>query len=209
MTDIKGRFVTLEGPEGAGKSTQARLLADYLAEEGCQVVRTREPGGVSIAEQLREMLLNTQNFIYPTAELLLYAAGRAQHTEELILPALKEGKYVICERYTHASIAYQGYGRGLDIELIKKLNEVASGSLSPDATIILDIDAALGLERVKKSNRGLDRLESENISFHKRVRQGYLEMVEKYAKVSLVDASESPDEIHKAILGILKEKKII
>jgi dTMP kinase len=206
---MRGKFIALEGPEGAGKSTQAEMLASYMKDRGHDVVRTREPGGVSIAEQLREMLLNPGNFIFPRAELLLYAAGRAQHTEELILPALKEGKHVVCERYTHASVAYQGYGRGLDIGLINMLNDIAAGGVAPDAVIIMDIDVAQGLARVRSSNRGLDRLESENISFHKKVREGYLEIVKTNPDISVVDASQSKEDIHNRILQILKGKNIV
>jgi len=164
VLSFKGKFITLEGPEGAGKSTQAGVIADFLEQQGKKVVRTREPGGVSIAEELREILLNPENIIFPRAELLLYAAGRAQHTGELIMPALEEGKYVICERFTHASIAYQGYGRNLDIELIRKLNQIATEGVTPDLTVIMDIDVKEGLKRVRKSNRQFDRLESENIT---------------------------------------------
>lgn len=206
MTKRNGKFITLEGPEGSGKSTQARLLADYLTEKGIDVVRTREPGGVSIAEQLREMLLNPDNVICARAELLLYASGRAQHTEELILPALKEGKYVICERYTHASIAYQGYGRGLDMDLINQLNNVATGGLCPDITIILDIDVEKGLKRVETSCRDFDRLECENISFHQKVRDGYLAIANDDPRVLIVDSDNPVEDIHKRVVNILKEK---
>jgi len=209
VLSFKGKFITLEGPEGAGKSTQAGVIADFLEQQGKKVVRTREPGGVSIAEELREILLNPENIIFPRAELLLYAAGRAQHTGELIMPALEEGKYVICERFTHASIAYQGYGRNLDIELIRKLNQIATEGVTPDLTVIMDIDVKEGLKRVRKSNRQFDRLESENISFHQRVRDGYLKIAEEDPLVEVVDASLPQDEISKRIIQILKEKNIV
>ena len=164
---------------------------------------------MSISEQLREILLKPTNIIYPQAELLLYAAGRAQHTMEFIIPALKEGKYVICERYTHASIAYQGYGRGLDLEIIKKLNEIATQGVRPVITIILDIEVEEGLKRVWNFAGGLDRLESENISFHKRVRDGYLKIASNNTRVVVIDATLSAEKIHKNIVDILESRKII
>jgi dTMP kinase len=205
----KGIFITFEGPEGSGKSTQAKLLSEYVSELGIDVVRTREPGGVSIAEQLREMLLNPDNMIYPRAELLLYAAGRAQHTEELIQPALNAGKCVICERYVYASVAYQGYGRGLDIDLIKELNKVATGGIAPDVTIILDIDVKEGLKRVERSDRVLDRLEQENISFHEKVRNGYLELARENPDIVVINTMDSQENILNKIISILKDKKLI
>ncbi|MBN2406809.1 MAG: dTMP kinase [Elusimicrobia bacterium] len=205
----RGRFITLEGPEGSGKSTQTRLLVEYIAGLGRPVIHTREPGGVSISEKLREILLNKDNRIFPKAELMLYASGRAQHTEELIMPALLSGKYVVCERYIHASIAYQGYGRGLDIELIRKLNDMATGGLVPDITIYMDIEAAEGLKRVERSNRSLDRLESENISFHERVRQGYLSMAGTDPRIVTLDARNSREDIHAHIIDILRSRNII
>ncbi len=209
MTNLKGKFITLEGPEGSGKSTQAGKLAEYFLNCGVKVVRTREPGGVEISEKLREMLLNPDNVISSRTELLLYAAGRAQHTEELILPVLKEGGTVICERYTHASIAYQGFGRGLDIGLIKELNKVATLGVAPDITIILDIDVEEGLKRVQKSNRGLDRLESEDILFHKRVREGYLKLADKDNSIAVINTMDTQDNIYEKILCLLKERDII
>lgn len=205
----KGKFITLEGPEGSGKSTQAKMLADYLEGKGLEVIRTREPGGVSIAEQLRDILLNPTNIIYPDTELLLYTAGRAQHTQELILPALEKGKYVICERYTHASIAYQGYGRGLSMELINDLNKVATSGITPILTIILDIDADKGLKRVRESSGQFDRLEAENITFHERVREGYLKMADTDPKIIILDSTESKEKIHTRIIRLLDEKGLL
>jgi len=209
MSKQDGLFISLEGPEGSGKTTQARLLAEYLSKNGIDVVKTREPGGVSIAEQLREMLLNPDNIISPRAELLLYAAGRAQHTEELIIPALKEGKYVICERYVHASIAYQGYGRGLDLGLIMELNRVATNGIWPDLTVILDTDVEKGLERVKQVSKEFDRLESENISFHRKVREGYMELAKQDPDIVVIDTVESIEDINKKIVSVLSERKFI
>jgi len=204
----KSFFITLEGPEGAGKSTQAGVVTDYLTDLGMDVVRTREPGGVSISEQLREILLKPGSAISPRTELLLYAAGRAQHTSELIMPALKEGKSVICERYTHASLAYQGYGRQLDKELIRTLNEVATMGLKPDLTIIFNISAEEGLSRVASSERTFDRLESENIQFHRRVRDGYLALAENDPNIEVVDARLPEKALSEKIIEILRRRKI-
>ncbi|MFH1416329.1 MAG: dTMP kinase [Elusimicrobiota bacterium] len=209
MAELQGKFITLEGPEGSGKSTQALMLAEYLSGRGDEVVKTREPGGVSIAEQLREMLLNPDNIICSKTELLLYAAGRAQHTEELILPALRQGKYVICERFTHATVAYQGYGRGLDMKLIEELNNVATGGIQPDITVILDVPADEGLNRVKKSNRSFDRLESENISFHRKVRAGYLELARLNGDIEVIESIGTPESVHEKIINLLEEKGIL
>ncbi|MFC2061802.1 dTMP kinase [Elusimicrobiota bacterium] len=206
---LKGKFITFEGPEGCGKSTQTGLLVEYLKSKDLNVIHTREPGGVSIAEELREILLKPGNTIFPRAELMLYASGRAQHTQELIQPALEEGKFVVCERYTHASIAYQGYGRGLDIGLIRDLNKIATEGIAPDLTILIDIDVEEGLTRVRKSNRTFDRLESENIEFHRKVRQGYLKLAGEDPDMVIVDAKEDKEKIHKTIIETLVSRKII
>jgi dTMP kinase len=184
-------------------------LADYVRDCGYDVICTREPGGVSIAEQLREILLDNESRIYPTAELLLYAAGRAQHTQEKIMPALKDSKFVICERFTHASIAYQGYGRGLNRELINKLNYIATGGIKPDLTIILDIDVETGLKRAKAADGKLDRLESENISFHKKVRDGYLKLAEENTDIEVVSSLNPVEKIKEQIVKILKRRDLI
>ncbi|NLB34223.1 MAG: dTMP kinase [Elusimicrobia bacterium] len=204
----KSFFITFEGPEGAGKSTQAGVVMEHLKSQGMDVVKTREPGGVSISEQLREILLNPSSTISPRTELLLYAAGRAQHTSELIMPALKAGKSVLCERYTHASLAYQGYGRQLDKDLVNMLNEVATMGLKPDLTIMFNISAEEGLGRVASSDRTFDRLESENIEFHRRVREGYLALAAKDPNVELVDATLPEKELSKEIIKILKRRNI-
>ncbi|MFC2091438.1 dTMP kinase [Elusimicrobiota bacterium] len=206
---LKGSFITLEGPEGSGKTTQAQMLTEFLTAKGIDVVRTREPGGVSIAEKLREMLLDPDNIIFPKTELLLYASGRAQHTQELIMPALKEGKYVICERYVHASLAYQGYGRGLDMKLIKQLNRISTSGIKPNITFILDIDVEDGLKRVQEANGKFDRLESENIGFHKKVRTGYIELSREDPNIVVLDGGNYQDKICHKMIQILKARRII
>ncbi len=204
-----GSFISLEGPEGSGKSTQALMLSRYLESIGINSVRTREPGGVSISENLRSLLLNPGSIISPRTELLLYAAGRSQHTDELIQPALSRGDFVISERYTHASLAYQGYGRGLDLNLINKLNYIATGGVSPDLVILLDIESSRGLKRVESSGRDLDRLESEDMEFHRRVREGYLEMAGRDETIEVVDSSLPLQQVHGIIIKLIKKHELI
>jgi len=203
----EGFFITLEGPDGSGKSTQSLLLARYLKRKGYKVVHTREPGGTSIAEALRRIILNPKNRISKVTEVLLYEAGRAQHTLELILPALQDGKTVICERYTDATLAYQGYGRKLDIRMVKELNRIASSGLQPDLTILLDLDVREGLNRVRKISRGrMDRMERESIRFHERVRKGYLEIASREpGRVKLITVKETPQKTHLEIVKVIKK----
>lgn len=205
----KGFFVTLEGPDGGGKTTQAKLLTKYLKDNGCRVVLTREPGGTRIAELIRRILLNPLNRVTPLAELLLYEAGRAEHVNEIILPALKSGNIVVCDRYTDATMAYQGWGRGLNVEDIKCLNKIATGGLMPDLTIFLDIGTKAGLVRTaqKAIKNGLDRLESESVQFHKRVRKGYIRLAELEPKrICVVASGKGIAEVHKEIVKIVESR---
>ncbi len=182
----RGIFITFEGGEGSGKSTQARLLADALKKRRIPVVHTREPGGTSIAESVRKVLLNPASRIAPLTELLLYEAARAQHLAEVVVPALGAGRTVICERYTDATEAYQGFGRGLDLRTIKTLNSIATDRLLPHLTFLLDVPVKRGLatarglakrlsHRAARANGG-DRMERESAAFHGRVRRGYLRL---------------------------------
>ncbi|MCX5776566.1 MAG: dTMP kinase, partial [Candidatus Firestonebacteria bacterium] len=170
-------FITFEGPEGSGKSTQIRLLEKYLIKKGLTVVNTREPGGSVLAEKIRKLLLNSANInIAPPAELLLYLASRAQHVNDKIKPALEKGQAVICDRFSDSTMAYQGYARGLSKKMIKEINEFAAYGLKPDLTIYIDIDVNTGLRRAHKRSGKKDRLESEKAAFHNKVRKGYLEI---------------------------------
>lgn len=196
----KGVFITFEGPDGCGKTTQSVLLLKHLTRRGYKVVHTREPGGTSLAEFLRGVLLNASAEIAPLTELLLYSAARSQHTIEKIKPALASGKVVICERYTDATVAYQGYGRGLNLKLIRQLNSIATGNLKPDLTLVLDLSVDTGFNRMKK-NRIKDRLERESREFHKRVRKGYLKIASGEPKrVKVIDAAGTVSEVHSSIL---------
>lgn len=211
MTIKKGFFITIEGPDGCGKTTQAKRLVQLLRQQGLQVVHTREPGGTSFAENLRSILLNPRFKILPLSELLLYEASRAQHTDEVIRPALSLGKIVICERYTDATCAYQGYGRKLNLTTILKLNRIATGDLKPDLTILLDISVKKGLRRARratgKESQNGDRLEQENSSFHNRVRNGYFVLAKKEPKrIKIVSAEGTIEKVQDKICEIVRDK---
>ncbi len=168
----KGYFITFEGPEGSGKSTHSRLLADFLRKKGVPVLRTREPGGVKISEKIREVLLDPKNKdMDPVCETLLYMAARSQIMRDKIKPALKAGKIVICDRFLDATIAYQGYGEKVDIETIRDMGRIVTGGYLPRLTFLLDIEAEEGL---KRSVGKKDRMEKKSLAFHRRVRRGYL-----------------------------------
>ncbi len=170
----QGLFITLEGPDGAGKSSQTALLSSWLENQGHKVLVTREPGGSSIGKKIRQMVLDPSYSITPTAEAILYGADRAQHVAEEVAPALKKGQIVICDRYIDSLIAYQGYGRGVDRIALKNLNNLATGGLKPDLTILLCISAAEGLARLPQRGNKTDRIEQEDINFHDRVAKGFL-----------------------------------
>lgn len=170
---MKNKLIVFEGIEGCGKTTQIHLCYQWLQSLNAPVILTHEPGGTELGKDIRELLLNKP--LYKTTELLLYAANRAQHTEEILKPALATGKYVLCDRFTDSTIAYQGYGRGIDIDSIHQVNQIATNGLKPDLTIWIDVDVETGLSRKLKQKR-LDRIEEEAIDFHDRVRLGYLTM---------------------------------
>lgn len=197
---MQGIFITFEGIEGSGKSTQVKLLVKYLKARGIAHLTTREPGGTPIAEAIRKILLDPLCAeMLPETELLLYNASRAQHTGELILPALKEGKIVISDRYFDSTYAYQGAARDLDYEVIDRLTAFATFNTSPHLTILLDLPAEAGLARI--GNRELDRLEQEDISFHKKVREQFLFIAKKHSsRYMVIDAQKSSDQIHLEIV---------
>ncbi len=168
-------FVTFEGPEGSGKTTQLKLLAEWLRERGCDVLATREPGGTAISEAIRGILLDpTHTEMQPEAEILLFSAARAQIVAQVIRPHLQGGGIVLCDRYADSTLAYQGYGRGLDLDTLRAITAFATGGLVPDLTIYLDIAIEKGLRR--KVPQEWNRLEAQALAFHQRVREGYLEM---------------------------------
>jgi len=202
----RGIFISLDGVEGCGKSTQAKLLADYMRKLSYTVVLTREPGGTPIAEQIRGILLDPKNAkMTITTELLLYLASRAQHTSEIIIPALSDGKVVICERFSHATFVYQGYVRGFDLSILKQINKVATGGLEPDLTLILDIDPKIGFSR--KSGTSPDRIEKEDIEFHNKVREGYIKIAhEDPLRMKIINAENSIQHVHLCIKGQVEQK---
>lgn len=197
---MKGLFITFEGVDGSGKSTQTNLLATHLEDLGIPVLKTREPGGPPIAEAIRHLLLDTENgAMLPRTELLLYCASRAQHTGEWILPALSAGKTVICDRYFDSTFAYQGAARSLDMEQIRILTEFATFNTVPDLTFLLDIPVSEGMARITKRN--LDRLELEDNSFRELVRAEYLNLAKMNPnRFVVLDASLSPAAIHAQII---------
>lgn len=202
------KLITCEGIEGSGKSTQILRLAAHLRSQGREVVVTREPGGCPIADAIRRILLDPSNSqLCATAELLLYAAARAQHVEEVIRPALAKGAVVLCDRFIDATIAYQGFGRGLDLSLIKELNEVASAGLLPDLTLLFDLPVATGLGRALARNAAVQenegRFEAESLAFHERVRDGYLQGASQEARFSIVDATGTPAEVTERVTRVV------
>lgn len=200
---MKGLFITLEGGDGAGKSTQIRNIESFFAEKGLVVMHTREPGGTAIGEKLRAIVLDRENSeMDDVTEMLIYAASRAQHVREVILPALEEGKAVICDRFTDSSIAYQGYGRELG-EQVAEVNARATGGLEPDITFWMDLDPELGRERVRRGGEP-DRLEREESDFHYRLYEGYKALASKHPeRIKRIDASASIEEIRDEIYSYL------
>lgn len=196
-------FVTFEGIEGSGKSTVMRMLADYLEGCGNQVVITREPGGCGLGRGLRSILLDSRSGrIFPRAELFLFMADRAQHVDEVIRPALDAAQMVFCDRYVDSTFAYQGYGRGENLDNLRAVNSIATGGLLPDLTFLLDLPIQLGLERAGKRNQAQGtvisegRFDSESLKFHQRVRDGYLELArEDPGRIIVIDAAQKPEMV--------------
>ena len=194
----KGFLVSLEGPEGAGKTSVLEALIPILEDRGIEVLSTREPGGVLIGEKIREVILDPSHTeMDPKTELLLYIASRRQHLVEKVLPALEAGKMVIMDRFIDSSVAYQGFGRGLDIDAIDWLNEFATDGLKPDLTLYFDIEVEEGLARIAaNSNREVNRLDMEGLDLHRKVRQGYLSLLEREGnRIEKIDASLPLDQV--------------
>lgn len=199
----KGYFIVVEGPDGSGKTTVCNLLATKLKEEGKQIVHTREPGGIDIAEQIRNVILDPKNEAMDgKTEALLYAASRRQHLVERVIPSIEEGKIVLCERFVYSSLVYQGYARGLGIDEVFAINKFAIGDMMPDLVIYLDVDEKVGLSRVD-SRGNKDRLDGESSQFHKRVVEGYKLIKERFKDFKVVDASRDVDTVLKECLDII------
>lgn len=198
----KGLFITFEGCDGCGKTTQIELLNKYLSGKGYKTLLTREPGAKGLGEKLREILLNYDGEVSPNCESFLFLADRAQHVDCIIKPALEDGKIILCDRHTDSTVAYQGYGRGLDLERIHQLNTIATSGLKPDLTIVLDVDVETSMKRVGKEK---DRMESAGIEFFKRVRQGFLEIAKKEPqRVKVINSSDTIENIHKQIVELVE-----
>ncbi|CEG24633.1 dTMP kinase [Peribacillus castrilensis] len=194
----RGIFITMEGPEGAGKTTITQMLGKALQQEGYQVLLTREPGGVPISEQIREVILNKDNTAMDSrTEALLYAAARRQHLVEVVMPELERGGIVLCDRFIDSSLAYQGHARGLDIEEVYNINKFAIGDMMPDATLFFDIDPEEGLRRIQSNGeREVNRLDLEALDFHKKVCEGYQFIINRWKeRFIIVDAGRTIDEV--------------
>lgn len=197
----KGLFITFEGADGCGKTTQMKLLAEYLQEKGHEVVITREPGGKGLGEKVREILLNYDGEVSDRCESFLFLADRAQNIDIIVNPAVEAGKIVLCDRHIDSTVAYQGFGRGLDIERINMLNNLATNGRKPDLTFVFDIDVETSMQRVGKHK---DRMENAGKEFHNRVRFGYLELAKKEPdRIKVIDATKSIEEIHACLIDAI------
>jgi len=207
----KGYFIAFEGIDGCGKGTQIKRLKELFEEKGIDSLFTREPGGIKLSEKIRELLLDKENSeMTDTCEMMLFAASRSMSVEKLIVPALKEGKVVVCDRYVDSSIAYQGGARGLGVDLVRDLNLIATGGLNPDLTILLDLAGEIGASRNEQMGGKDDRMESNGVAFQNKVRQVYLENAalapDRYL---IVDASKSRDEIFDVIKSELEARGVL
>lgn len=205
---MKGKFITLEGPDGSGKTTAAKIVAEKLQAAGYKVLLTREPGGIDISEQIRNIILDTNNTAMDArTEALLYAAARRQHLVEKVAPALNEGYIVLCDRFVDSSLVYQGVGRKIGIDEVYQMNQFAIGDIVPDATIFFDLPYEVGLARISKGERVADRLDLESNDFHQAVYDGYMLICEKFAdRITKIDANKTVDEVVAQVMAVIKSK---
>lgn len=204
MTGKNGLFITFEGGDGCGKTTQLNLAAKYFEEKGKNIVITREPGSVGLGQRLRELILHYDGDIDSTAEAFLFLADRAQHIAKLVKPSIEAGKIVLCDRHTDSTVAYQGYGRGEDIEQITHLNNLATQGIKPDLTLVFDVSEEIAQQRVGSKK---DRMESAGNDFHKRVRNGYLEIAKQEPKrVKVIDSNLSIEKVFEQVKKYIDEK---
>lgn len=203
-----GYFITLEGPDGSGKTTQARLLAEWLREQEYEVILTREPGGTDIGDQIRAVLHDPHNTAMDArAEILLYSASRAQHVAQLIRPALAAGKIVISDRYAASTLAYQGHGRELDLKTLRTITNFATGGLAPDLTLYLDIAPRVGLQRRQLSGGEWNRMDAETLGFHQRARDGYLKLAQmEPERWWIVDADRPVEEVQTEVRSLVQAR---
>ncbi len=206
---MKGKFIAFEGCEGSGKSTQLKLLAEYLIGHGVDFILTREPGGSEISEQIRGIILNGKNTdMCDECEALLYAAARVQHLKQTVMPALEDGKLVICDRYIYSSLAYQGYARGLGVEFVESVNAYALEYCPADMTVFLDISPVDAFERKHGADEN-DRMEQQGLEFHKRVYAGYKALQAKHPDICAVDCLGTKEQTAEKIINLLKERRVI
>jgi len=203
---LNGKFITFEGPEGSGKTSVIIGVVKYLEEEGYSVLTTREPGGIKIAEDIRSIILDKDNVEMDAhAEALLFAASRSQHFNEKILPALKENKVIICDRFIDSSLAYQGHARGLGIDQVYEINKFAIGDSLPELTLFIDVPPRVGLERVFTNIRKIDRLDLETLEFHEKVYEGYMIIAKKYQnRFKIVDGTQPIEKVIEDAIKIIK-----
>ncbi len=200
-----GFFITIEGPEGSGKSTLTKGIIEFLKNKGYEVVYSREPGGTGVGESIRDILLTSSKEMDPMTEVFLFLAARRENVSKNILPALRDGKVVVCDRYTDSTSAYQGYGRGLNIKLLGRLNKIATSGIKPDITLFVDIDPETGFQRISRKN--LDRIEKENLDFHRRVREGYLKIAKIASKrVKVLDGTLNPEKLLEVAISLVLKR---
>ena len=206
----RGLFITFEGVEGSGKTTQAKILARWLKAQGRKVLLTREPGGPYISEKIRKILLDARHHeMHPLTELLLLEASRSQHMHQVIAPALKAGAIVICDRFADSSTAYQGYGRRMDLDMVRRLNDIATAGCRPALTMVIDVPVDVGFSRAAKRKRSFDRMESQQQAFHQRVRKGFQALAQgEPARVKLLDGRFPPDVIQAAVRQLVLSRLI-
>ncbi len=201
----KGYFISFEGPEGSGKTTQMKLLGELLRRQRIPIIQTREPGGSKLSTHLRNWILNRLDYLLTSeAELFLFLADRAQHVKEVILPSLGKGKFVLCDRYADSTLAYQGGGRGFPVKILMEMNELATRGLQPDLTVLIDIPVPIGLRRAAGRGRGRDRMENEKIQFHKNIRKAFLKIAhQEPGRFLVLDGTKPVEKVFKdLILGL-------
>jgi dTMP kinase len=205
---LKGKFITFEGPDGAGKTTVLEMLVKDINESGIDAVFTREPGGIHIAEKIREVILNKEHTEMDSrTEALLYAAARRQHLVEKVIPSINNGKHVFCDRFIDSSLAYQGYARGIGIDEVLSINEFAINGFMPDLTLYFKIDPETGLKRIAKNKgREINRLDLEDISFHNKVQEGYEKVISRFQeRIVVINANQAIDKVLHDVKNVLKE----
>lgn len=203
---MAGKFITFEGPEGSGKSTVIKAVVEFLTHEGYDILSTREPGGIKIAEDIRNIILSKENtMMCAQAEALLFAAARAQHLHEIILPGLEQNKIILCDRFIDSSLAYQGYARGLGVDAVYQINKFAIGNRLPDLTIFIDVPPRVGLSRVFNNSRDVDRLDLETIEFHDKVYEGYKQLAKRFEdRFVIIDGTNAVETVIEDTIQIIK-----